>query len=202
METENEAAMIQKGDVRTKTDVELLQIWREQIDYREDVVAWVKDEIAVRNLDTSSLHIDTLDEKLKSESLAGTFKWLLIVAVFQGLMGIEVIFAGASALIDAIKTSRGFGFSMAFPVVGIALGSLLTALAVGVAKRRKWAFTGSFVLCVLNIAFLLLLLRYALTEPFVLVVVIFHIVTSGLLARCYLRMRRTCPANTQVLSGW
>jgi len=188
--------MIQASDLKAKTDNELLQIWRDQVDYREDVIAWVKDEIAQRSLDTSAVHVDTLDEKLQSEKSAGTFNWLLLVATLQAVAGFAIIVLALSGISKMDRSSGERGLALAMSILPISIGALLIAIAVGVAKRRKWAFTAAMVVWTFSAALYTLVFLAALTriegEPLVVGVIILHIIISAFFARAYHRMRATC----------
>ena len=182
--------MIQQADLRTKSDAELLQIWRDQVDYREDVIDWVKNEIAQRNLDSTAVHVETLEEKDQAETTRETFKWLLLLAAFQGIFGFVILLLAATAAFSET------GFFLPFSLLGMIIGGLLVAIAVGVAKRRKWAFTASMILWGINAGLNALVFFAALTrvqgEPAVLGMSVFRIIISFLFARAYSRMRETC----------
>lgn len=183
--------MLQPADLKAKSDAELLQIWRDQVDYREDVVAWVEHEIAERKLDTASVHVDTIEEKVQAETTQEKFKGLLLLAIFQGICGFVTFLMAAVAAFS----ETGVILWMAFLLM--AVGGLLVGIAVGVLKRQRWAFTASMILWGFTAALDALTFLTALTriqgEPAVLGMLVLRFIISILLARAYFRMRDKCP---------
>src|SRR3954469_5540604 len=89
-----EGAMIQQPDLKAKTDAELLQIWRNQVDYRDDVVAWAKDEIDHRRLETANVQVETIEDRIVVDKNRTAFNAVKFAAVIHCLFGLGAVISG------------------------------------------------------------------------------------------------------------
>ena len=77
--------MITESDVRAKPDDELLDIWANQLEYVQEMIPWVKDEIERRHLDTSHIHVRTPDEIRADEEKESDRNFVRMVTWGQGV---------------------------------------------------------------------------------------------------------------------
>jgi lysylphosphatidylglycerol synthetase-like protein (DUF2156 family) len=135
--------VITEKEVKEKTDDELLEIWKNQITYVPEMVAWTEAEIKKRNLDTTSIHVlaeKELDESARVSSAIGLVRF---AAITQWLSVIFlVLIAGAGY--------RDFSWIEA---TLLALALLLIVLSAGVWARKQWAFTIGTIVYALITAF-------------------------------------------------
>ena len=114
-------------------DAELVQVWREQLDYREDVVGWVSAEIQRRGLDVENVPVMTVEDQARREkewdsSLIGLYrvmKW--------GGSGVVLLAGGLVALWEATK--EGEALIIAAPSIVGGIFCLWMA-------RGKWVSRG------------------------------------------------------------
>ncbi|MGB6197997.1 MAG: hypothetical protein WA871_11495 [Candidatus Acidiferrales bacterium] len=140
--------MVSEAQVRAKTDSELLEIWTNQKDYIIEMVTRVKTEIERRNLDTTGIHVITVEEVEKKKAAAqalSEFKQARGAAVFQGALGLFMLWL----FFDTFSSDE----PLVVPISLIVAALLQIFFAVGVWRRKRWAFTSGVVLYTLITAF-------------------------------------------------
>jgi hypothetical protein len=140
--------MVSEAQVRAKTDSELLEIWTNQKDYITEMVTRVQAEIERRNLDTSGIHVITIEEVEKKKAAAqalSEFKQARAAALFQAAVGLFMLWSS----FDTFSSNE----PLVVPISLLVAALLQIFFAVGVWKRKRWAFTSGVVLYTMITAF-------------------------------------------------
>jgi hypothetical protein len=133
--------MISETEVKAKEDSELLEIWANQNDYVAEMVTLVKTEIKRRNLDTSGIHVPTVEEKKEAREASSNFTLARQVAFGTAWGGLLLVCA---VLLSRLDPDVNLGGTVEITV--LAVGVLLIVYAVGVWRGKRWAFaSGVFV---------------------------------------------------------
>jgi hypothetical protein len=128
--------MISETEVKAKTDDELLEIWANQNDYVDKVIAWAKAEIERRNLNTSSIYVPTFEEKKEAREASSNFALARFAAIGQAILGLILTCLALFVDIELGETAQ--------IIIG-AVGVLLLVYAVGIWRGKRWALTSGVV---------------------------------------------------------
>jgi hypothetical protein len=123
-------------EICTKTDAELVEIWRSQLDYREDVVEWVGAEIARRGLNTEHVQLMTVEDQARREqNWHSSVRALMPMVKFAGI-GMVLFMGGLVGLWESVPKGDGAGIlSASALLIG---GILFLWLAVRKSRRIKF----------------------------------------------------------------
>lgn len=125
------AAMITEKDIAGKSDAELMEIWREQINYRDEVVFWAGMELGRRGISIEGIQVTTVLDVVEREEAYHSRVSGAYVVLRWGGMGLVLLLGGLTAAWDTIRNNRSGaeGFSLVLVLAGI--------FCLEVA-RRKW----------------------------------------------------------------
>lgn len=146
--------MINEADVRAKSDDELMEIWSNQIDYVPQLIEWVRAEIERRKLDISAVPVRTPQEAERKREVRRSFTDVRLLTFGQAITGLLFFGMAFVSLLEASSpgpshASDTLGLTSAF--LFALFGLFLFAYAIGVWKRKKWAFgSGLFIYIVIT----------------------------------------------------
>lgn len=184
--------MITEGDIRTKSDEELLDIWAKQNEYVPEMIPWVKAEIERRHLDTSRIHVRPSEEIKAEEERESDRDFVRMAARGEGVTGLLLL------LVSLVVYEATPDSGLAIPFGIFAFGALLIVYAVGVWREKKWAIVSGLVLysitTIMSAAVTILVVWGAvgrkIERPFLAVAVsLGSVVVSGGIALAFNRLR-------------
>jgi hypothetical protein len=113
--------MISKIDISGKSDAELLEIWQNQVDYREDVVEFVSAEIGRRGLSTEDVQLLTVEDQARREEQWHSSVRAIGPMVKWGVIGLVLLLGGLTALWQSLPKGEAEGelFGAALLIGGI-----------------------------------------------------------------------------------
>ena len=138
--------MVTENDIRAKADEEILSMWAAQHDYIPKVVEWVNTEIDRRQLDTSGIHVRTMDEIEEEMERESDRNFVRMFSFLQGVSGIFLLVFGIFSIIEQLNEIEP---EIVGPLIMLLVGLLLTIYAIGVWKEKKWAIISGLILCLI-----------------------------------------------------
>jgi hypothetical protein len=138
--------MVTENDIRAKADEEILSMWAAQHDYIPEVVELVKVEIDRRQLDTSVIHVRTMDEIEEEMKIESDRNFIRMFSFLQGAGGIFLLVIGISDIQEQLNEIEP---ELVGPLIMLLVGLLLIIYAISVWKEKKWAIISGLILCLI-----------------------------------------------------
>jgi hypothetical protein len=143
--------VVTEADVKTKTNEELLDIWKNQHGYIPELVTWVKTEIDRRQLDITHIHVQTSDEFKQELQISNEVYFVRYLSIFQIVIGGAIVLFSIFAVYPLLFHLEDISL-MIVPLVIFIIGSLILYFGISLIRIKKWAcYTGGIFYCILAV---------------------------------------------------